>query len=152
MKAPIFRLPDQTGKLHSLSDYKGKWLVVYFYPKDDTPGCTKEACGFRDRGQEYTKRGLVVLGISKDSIESHKKFAEKYHLAFPLLSDVEHKVIEAFGAWGVKKFMGREFTGVLRNTYIIDTKGEIIKSYIGVNPLVHSDEILRDLDTLRSSK
>ncbi len=149
MKAPLFSLPDQTGKMHVLSDYKGKWLVVYFYPKDDTPGCTKEACGFRDRGSQYAKQKIDVLGISKDSVESHKKFAEKYHLTFPLLSDVDHKIIEAFGAWGVKKFMGREFTGVLRNTYVIDPKGDIVKSYIGVNPLIHSEEILKDLEALQ---
>lgn len=148
MNASSFSLPDQDGKLHTLSDYKGKWLVVYFYPKDDTPGCTKEACGFRDRGQEYIARGITVLGISKDDVVSHKKFAEKYHLTFPLLSDIDHKVIEAYGAWGVKKFMGREFTGVMRNTYIINPKGEIVKSYIGVNPLIHSEEILKDMDKL----
>ena len=152
MNTPTFSLPDQDGNIHTLSQYKGKWLVLYFYPKDDTPGCTKEACGFRDRGVEYTKRGIVVLGISKDSVESHKKFADKYHLTFPLLADVDHKVIEAYGAWGVKKFMGREFTGVLRNTYLINPKGEIVKSYIGVNPLIHSSEILQDLDNLQMSK
>jgi thioredoxin-dependent peroxiredoxin len=151
MKAPVFSLPDQDGKLHSLSDYKDKWVIVYFYPKDDTPGCTKEACAFRDHGEDFFKRGVVVLGISKDTVASHKKFAQKYNLTFPLLSDPEHTTIEAFGAWGVKKFMGREFTGVLRNTYLIDTAGEIVKTYLGVNPLFHAKEILADIDTFQKT-
>ncbi len=150
MKTPSFFLPDQDGKTHSMSDYRGKWVVVYFYPKDDTPGCTKEACGFRDFGADFAKRGVVILGISKDSVESHKKFADKYKLTFPLLADVDHKVAESFGAWGVKKFMGREFTGVLRNTYIINPTGEIVKMYEGVNPLVHAKEVLADLPGLMS--
>ena len=148
MKAPIFSLPDQTGKVHKLSDYTGKWVVLYFYPKDDTPGCTREACSFRDMSSEYTKRGIVVLGISKDSVASHKKFAEKYHLNFPILSDTTHKTIEAYGAWGTKKFMGREFTGTLRNTYLINPDGEIVKTYLGVNPLIHAGEILKDFAAL----
>ncbi len=149
MNAPLFSLLDQNGKHHALAAYTGSWVVVYFYPKDNTPGCTKEACGFRDRGAEYTKRGIVVLGISKDSVASHKKFADKYHLTFPILSDEDHAVAEAYGAWGVKKFMGREFTGVLRNTYLIHPNGEIVKSYIGVNPLVHAAEIVHDTDVLQ---
>ncbi len=148
MKAPEFSLPDQDNKLHALSDYLGKWLIVYFYPKDDTPGCTKEACNFRDSKHEITKRGVAIDGISKDSVASHKKFAEKYTLDFPLLSDPEHKVIEAYGAWGKKKFMGREFTGTIRNTVLINPKGEIEKEYKNVNPLSHAAELIADLDSL----
>lgn len=148
MKASDFSLPDQNDKTHTLSDYKGKWLVVYFYPKDDTPGCTKEACNFRDRGEEFAKKGVTIIGISKDSVASHKKFADKYHLNFPILSDPEHVVIEKYGVWGKKKFMGREYDGIFRNTYLINPKGEIVKEYKGVNPLTHAQKILQDLDQL----
>ncbi len=148
MKAFNFSLFDQNSKLYKLSDYLGKWVVVYFYPKDDTPGCTKEACTFRDLSAEYKKRKVMIFGISKDSIESHKRFAEKYHLNFPILSDEEKKVIKEYQAWGEKKFMGRTFEGVLRKTYLIDPKGEIVKIYEKVNPLFHGDEILKDLDQL----
>lgn len=148
MKAPTFTLPDQDNNIHSLADYQGKWLVVYFYPKDDTPGCTTEACGLRDNKVEFAKRGVSILGISKDTVGSHKKFAKKYQLDFPLLSDTEHKVIEAYNSWGVKKLFGREFTGILRNTFLINPEGEIEKEYKNVNPLTHADELLRDIDTL----
>lgn len=148
MKAPKFTLPDQNNKIHSLDDYQGQWLIVYFYPKDDTPGCTKEACSFRDNRKEFVKRNVAIIGISKDSVASHKKFAEKYHLDFPLLSDPEHSVIEAYNAWGMKKFMGREFTGTIRNTVLVSPTGEIHKEYHNVNPLSHADELLRDLDAL----
>ncbi len=147
MRAPKFSLPDQDNKFHSLDDYQGKWLIVYFYPKDDTPGCTKEACSLQDNKKEFTKRGVAIIGISKDSVASHKKFAEKYHLDFPLLSDPDHKIIEAYGAWGKKKFMGREFTGTIRNTVLINPKGEIQKEYQNVNPLTHAEELLHDLNT-----
>lgn len=143
MQAAEFNLPDQLGKFHKLSDYRGKWVVVYFYPKDDTPGCTKEACNFRDRLQDI--KGAVVLGISKDSVASHKKFAQKYSLNFTILSDEKLDTIKAYGAWGEKKFMGREFDGVLRKTFLIDPAGEIKKVYEKVNPLVHAEEIIRDL-------
>ena len=146
MQAPDFKLPDQEGKNHSLSDYQGKWLVLYFYPKDFTPGCTKEACAFRDASQEFDKREVKIVGISKDTVALHKKFAEKYHLNFPLLADPEHQVIEAYGAWGKKKFMGREFFGILRSTFLINPKGEIVKEYKDVNPITHSAEILQDLE------
>lgn len=147
MKAPQFELPDQNGNIHKLSDYLGRWLVVYFYPKDDTPGCTKEACSFRDNTQKFKKLGVEVIGISKDSVSSHKKFEKKYSLNFQLLSDPEHKIIEAFGAWGRKKFMGREYDGVFRNTYIVNPQGEIFRTYEKVNPLTHSSQILQDLQT-----
>lgn len=145
MKAMDFSLEDQDGKIHKLSEYKGNWVVLYFYPKDDTPGCTKEACNFRDSLGELQKKGAVVLGVSKDSVASHKKFAEKYNLNFPLLSDENHEVIKLYKAWGIKKFMGREFEGTLRTTYLIDGKGEIKKVYKNVNPTIHAGEIIKDL-------
>lgn len=148
MKAPAFSLPDQNGKIHSLADYAGKWLIVYFYPKDDTPGCTKEACGLQDNQAEFAKLDVSIVGISKDSVKSHKKFAEKFNLQFPLLSDPDHTTIEAYGSWGKKNFMGRGFTGTLRNTYLINPKGEIEKEYKDVDPLTHAEELLGDLKGL----
>lgn len=142
MNAPTFSLPDQDGNIHSLSDYKGKWVLLYFYPKDDTPGCTKEACGFRDMSAEYKKNDIIVLGVSKDSVASHKKFAEKYHLNFPLLSDESKKVHEAYGAWGLKKMMGREYMGTMRNSYLIDPAGKLAKEFKGVDPLKHPQQVL----------
>lgn len=144
-KAPNFTLPDQNGKTHSLSDYVGSWVLVYFYPKDDTPGCTKEACGFRDMNSEYKKHNIVVLGISKDSVTSHKRFAEKYHLSFPLLSDESKETIKAYGAWGEKKFMGRTFDGVKRYSYLIDPKQMIHKEYKEVDVFKHAKEIVADV-------
>lgn len=151
MKAPDFKLIDQDGKFHSLADYRGKWLIVYFYPKDDTPGCTKEACSFRDTIEEYKKRGLNILGISKDNHVSHQKFASKFSLNFPILSDDTHEVINAYGAWGKKKFMGREFEGTLRQTYLINPEGQIVREYRDVDPSVHADQILKDFETLKAS-
>ena len=148
MKAKDFNLPDQNGDLHKLSDYNGKWFLIYFYPKDDTPGCTKEACTFRDAISKFQKRGVTIVGISKDSVSSHKKFADKYKLNFIILSDPQHLTIEEYGAWGVKKFMGKEYMGIQRNSFLIDPKGEIVKEYKSVNPLTHSQEILQDLDKL----
>lgn len=143
-KAPTFSLPDQDGKIHSLSDYAGKKVLLYFYPKDDTPGCTTEACEFRDGYEEFQKMGLVVLGVSKDSIKSHKKFAEKFSLPFPLLSDESGEVIRAYGSWGKKKFMGREYEGILRNSFLIDEKGAIAKVYESVKPKEHAEEVKVD--------
>ncbi|MEK7577517.1 MAG: thioredoxin-dependent thiol peroxidase [Patescibacteria group bacterium] len=145
MNATDFRLQDQDGVIHTLSQYKGKWVILYFYPKDDTPGCTKEACSFRDSTEEFTKRGVVILGVSKDSVASHKKFATKYHLTFPILSDESLEMIKSYNAWGKKKFMGREYDGIFRMTYLINPEGEIEKVYEKVNPLIHSGDILEDL-------
>lgn len=145
MLAPEFALPDQNGKIHRLSDYLGQWVVVYFYPKDDTPGCTKEACSFRDNQNELQKQSVVVLGISKDSVASHKKFAIKYHLNFTILSDESRETIQAYNAWGVKKMFGHTSEGTLRKTYLIDPQGEIKKVYEKVNPLHHAEEILADI-------
>ncbi len=150
--APDFSLQDQDGTTHTLQDYRGKWVVLYFYPKDDTPGCTTEACNFRDERDAIAEFGnAVVLGISKDSVKSHKKFAEKHGLNFTLLSDPEHEVIEAYGSWGPKKFMGREFIGVHRDTYIINPEGKIAKSYKGVDPKKHAAEIIKDLGELQAA-
>lgn len=150
MKAPNFNLQDQDGKTHSLADYSGKWVVLYFYPRDDTPGCTTEACSFRDARSVIAELGNAeVIGISKDTVKSHKKFTEKHGLNFTLLSDPDHTTIEAFGAWGPRKFMGREFMGTHRNTYIINPDGIIVKEYKGVDPKKHVQDIIDDLRSLQ---
>lgn len=148
MKAPGFTLKDQDNQDRSLSDYLGKWVILYFYPKDDTPGCTTEACNFRDSYHQLQNMGVILLGVSKDSVKSHKKFAEKFELNFPLLSDPDHKIIESYGAWGLKKMMGREYEGIKRNTYLINPKGDIEKTYEGVNPTTHANQIIEDLASL----
>lgn len=149
MKAKEFELYDQGGELRKLSDYKGKWILLYFYPKDDTPGCTIEACSLRDNFRQLEKLGVQILGVSKDSIKSHKKFADKYNLNFPLLSDESTEMIKSYDALGKKKFMGREFEGILRKSFLIDENGEIVKVYDNVNPTKHAGEILTDLEMLR---
>ena len=146
-KAPEFSLPDQNGKLHKLSDYLGRWLLVYFYPKDDTAGCTKEACGFRDSFSGLKKAGVVVLGVSIDPVKKHAKFVEKYELPFTLLSDETKLVVEQYGVWGKKKFMGREYMGTNRVTFLIDPKGVIAKVYEKVKPDNHAQEIIKDIKT-----
>ena len=143
-----FELPDQNGKIHRLSDYNGKQVVLYFYPKDSTPGCTKEACNFRDGRQLLEDAGAVVLGISKDSVESHKKFADKHKLNFTLLSDPTATVIKQYGAWGEKKMFGKAYSGIKRNTYLINETGNIIKIYENVNPMTHINEIIKDLQKI----
>lgn len=143
--APEFEMLDDTGASRKLSDFRGKNVVLYFYPKDDTPGCTKEACNFRDDYSAYEKAGVVILGVSPDSVESHVKFKKKFQLQFPLLADDEHKVCDAFGVWGPKKFMGKEYEGVLRTTFLIDTEGTIKKVYENVRPAEHSSELLGEL-------
>ena len=149
--APDFSLPDQNGDIKSLADYAGKWLVLYFYPKDDTPGCTTEACSFRDEREAIAEFGNAeVVGVSKDSVRSHQKFAEKYGLNFTILSDPEHTVIEAYDSWKPKKFMGREYLGTMRNTFIISPDGRIAKEYIGVDPKTHAAEIIADLKQLQA--
>lgn len=144
MKALDFSLPDQNGDIHKLSDYQGQFVVLYFYPKDDTPGCTVEACSFRDSQEIFKKNGIVILGVSKDTVVSHKKFAQKHNLRFTIFSDVEKKVIKKYKAWGTKKFLGKTYEGTLRKTYLIDKEGNIIKVYEKVNPLTHATEILKD--------
>ena len=149
-QAPNFTLADQTNALHSLEDYVGKWVVLYFYPKDDTPGCTTEACSFRDEYEYLQEQGIVVLGVSKDSVKSHEKFAQKYNLNFPLLSDPNAETIKAYGAWGQKKFMGREFEGILRQTFLINPEGKIAKEYPKVTPKEHVGEIIKDFQELNT--
>ena len=146
--APLFTLPDQNGKEHSLVDYAGKWVLLYFYPKDDTPGCTKEACAIRDSFPNFKKLKITVLGVSVDSAASHKKFEKKYKLPFTLLSDDKKKVVKKYGVWGKKKFMGREYEGTLRTSFLIDPKGKIAKLYEDVNPVLHAEEVLRDMKVL----
>jgi len=128
IKAPDFALPDQNGDMHSLSDYRGKKVILYFYPKDNTSGCTKQACGFGERYPQFLEKGAVVLGVSKDSVASHKKFEEKYSLPFTLLSDTEKEVIQMYDVWKEKKNYGKVTMGVVRTTYLIDEEGTIIKA------------------------
>ena len=141
-KAPAFKVRDAKGNQIKLSDFRGQKVVLYFYPKDDTPGCTREACSFRDSHSKLTRRGIKVLGISLDSEASHKKFAAKYDLPFTLLSDPERSVSEAYGTYGEKKFMGRTYMGLHRMTFLIDEKGRIKKIFNKVKPEGHADEVL----------
>jgi peroxiredoxin Q/BCP len=143
--APDFELLDDTNTPRKLSDYRGKNVVLYFYPKDDTPGCTKEACNFRDDYSAYEKAGVVILGVSPDDVESHVKFKKKFGLQFPLLADEGHKVADQYGAWGPKKFMGKEYEGILRTTYLIDQNGTVVKVFENVRPAEHSTELLSTL-------
>jgi thioredoxin-dependent peroxiredoxin len=149
-KAPAFSLSDQDGKIHKLSDYTGKWVVLYFYPKDDTLGCTKEACVMRDSLPDLKKLKAMVLGVSVDTVKSHKKFADKYELPFTLLADEDKKVVNKYGVWAKKKFMGREYMGTLRTTFIIGPDGKIKKIYENVKPPTHAEEVLRDLKEFRA--
>jgi peroxiredoxin Q/BCP len=145
--APQFTLDDENGTQHSLSDYKGSWLVLYFYPKDDTPGCTVEACSFRDARDELTELGAKVVGISKDDASSHDKFKAKHNLNFTLLSDGDGKVLEAYGAWG-KKMFGKE--GILRKTFLINPEGDVVKVYGRATPLGHGDQVVAQLKELQA--
>jgi len=148
-KAPDFELPDQEGKTHKLSDYKGDWVLLYFYPKDDTPGCTTEACTIRDNYEAFGDAGIIVLGVSTDAVKSHAKFSQKYGLPFTLLADAEKKVVEKYGVWEKKKFMGREYMGTLRRSFLIDPKGKIAKVYELVKPALHAEEVLADVEALK---
>lgn len=145
MKAPDFTLPDQDGAMHSLSDYAGHWVLLYFYPKDDTPGCTKEACSLRDTFPRFQNMDTIILGVSVDSVASHEKFARKYSLPFTLLSDAEKKVVNLYGVWGKKKFMGREYMGTVRSSFLINPRGDIVAIYENVKPDIHAEEVLTDL-------
>ncbi len=146
--APLFTLPNQDNKLISLQEYVGSWVVVYFYPKDDTPGCTTEACNFRDGFAELTKQNVVVLGISKDSVVSHKKFHDKFKLNFDILADPDKTVIEAYGAWQEKSMYGKAFMGIQRMTYLIDPKGIIAEVWPKVTPKDHATHILGTIEKL----
>lgn len=148
-KAPAFSLPDAEGKDHKLADYAGKWVLLYFYPRDNTPGCTKEACAMRDSHPSFKKLKASVLGVSADSPKSHTKFRDKYDLNFTLLSDESKEMLKKYGVWGKKKFMGREFMGIKRMSFLIDPKGKIAKIYEKVKPAEHADEVLKDLTELQ---
>ncbi|HUX51006.1 MAG TPA: thioredoxin-dependent thiol peroxidase [Spirochaetia bacterium] len=140
--APAFSLADESGMTVSLSQFKGKKVVVYFYPKDDTPGCTTEACGFRDNYDAILAKGAVVVGISADSEASHGKFKSKFNLPFYLLSDPEKKTIQAFGAWGEKKMYGKAYEGILRSTFVIGENGKVLKVFPSVKPADHANEVM----------
>jgi len=147
--APQFSLQDETGQVRHLSDFQGQAVVLYFYPKDDTPGCTTEACNFRDDYGEYAKAGVVILGVSPDSPKSHAKFKAKYNLPFSLLADTDHAVCEAYGVWGRKKFMGKEYDGVFRTTFVIGKDGQVVKVFENVKTDGHSAQVL---EALRASE
>jgi thioredoxin-dependent peroxiredoxin len=141
-KAPAFRTTNQDGETVSLGDFKGRKVVLYFYPKDDTPGCTKEACSFRDGWSKFKKRGLAVLGVSTDDEKSHRKFADKFSLPFPLLADTDKAIVKAYGAWGEKSMYGRKYMGTHRVTYLIDEKGKIAAVWPKVKLDGHADAVL----------
>jgi peroxiredoxin Q/BCP len=143
--APDFKLSDSNGDIHKLSDYHGETIVLYFYPKDDTPGCTKEACSFRDSYKDFKDAGVEVIGVSPDSEKSHSKFIDKYELPFILLSDPDHQVCEVFGVWGLKKSFGREYEGVYRTTFVIGPDGKIKRVFDNVKPSDHSQEVLEEV-------
>lgn len=147
-RAPDFALKDQAGQEHTLGEYAGTWVLLYFYPKDDTPGCTIEACGIRDQFADFKKIGAVVLGVSTDSVESHKKFAETYDLPFTLLADVNKEMVGAYGVFGEKKMMGKTYMGVRRTSFLLDPEGKVAKVYEKVKPERHAAEVIADLKAL----
>ena len=143
--APEFSALDEMGTTRRLADFRGRPVLLYFYPKDDTPGCTTEACNFRDDYSAYVNADVIILGVSPDSVKSHAKFKEKFGLPFPLLADEGHKIADAYGVWGLKKFMGREYEGVFRTTFLIDANGRIARVFENVKPAEHSAEVLAAL-------
>ncbi len=145
-EAPDFTLETGDGQTVHLGDLRGQPVILYFYPRDDTPGCTVEACSFRDMTPEFEKRGALVYGVSADSAKSHVKFTQKYGLNFPLLADTDHAVSEAYGSWGKKKFMGREYEGIFRNTFLIGADGRVARVWEKVRPAGHAEEVLSALD------
>lgn len=144
-KAPDFSLPDQNGVMHTLKEYAGKKVILYFYPKDNTPGCTKQACGFSERGPQFAKKGAVVIGISKDSVASHKRFGEKFGLDFTLLADPGLEAIKAYDVWQEKKLYGKVSMGVVRTTYLIDEEGMIVKALDKVKAADNPEQMLKEL-------
>ena len=146
--APDFTLPDQDGVEHTLSQYRGQWVLLYFYPKDDTPGCTKEACTIRDSLPSFAGAKAAVFGVSVDSVESHKRFAEKYQLPFTLLADEDKKVVELYGVWGERSMMGKKYMGTARTSFLIASDGVVKKVYENVKPDIHAKEVLKDLGAL----
>jgi len=149
--APAINLPDQNGEMHKLSDYKGQYVLIYFYPKDDTPGCTKEACGIRDSFPNFKKLNAKVLGISADTVAKHKKFADKYELPFTLLADENREVVEKYGVWDKKSLYGRIFMGINRTSFLVDPKGKIVRIYEKVKPVEHAAQVLADIKELSKS-
>ena len=143
-RAPAFTLPDQDGHKVALKDFAGRPVVVYFYPADDTPGCTKEACQFNDNLRAFDRAGAAVLGISPDGAEKHKKFRAKYKLRFPLLSDIDHKVMERYGAWGEKTLYGKKTVGVIRSTFLVDAGGKIARAWYHVRADGHAEKVLEE--------
>lgn len=150
-KAPNFNLQNQDGETVKLSDFKSKWLLLYFYPKDNTPGCNKEAKAMQDHLKEFNKLDFNVIGISPDSVASHRKFADKFGLEFQLLADEGKTMVKDYGVWGMKKFMGKEYMGVNRSSFLINPKGKIAKIYPKVKPEHHAAEVLEDFKALKSS-
>lgn len=151
-EAPEFCLPDYQGKEHCLNEFSGKWVVLYFYPKDNTPGCTREASEFTEKREEFGEMGAVIIGISKDSEKSHERFIEKHDLNILLLSDTEHKVMELYDVWGKKKNYGREYFGAIRSTFLIDPEGRIVKEWKNVRVKGHVDRVLEALKNLKKEK
>jgi peroxiredoxin Q/BCP len=142
-------LLNQDGNKVTLKDYSGRWIVLYFYPKDNTPGCTTEACSFRDLADEFKGLDAVVIGVSKDSATSHQKFIAKYNLNFNLLVDEQLLLAKEFNSFGLKKFMGREYQGIFRNTFILNPKGDVVKEYLNVKPVGHASQVANDLKALK---
>ena len=147
VKAPDFKLPDETGRTRSIDEFKGQYVLLYFYPKDDTPGCTTEACNFRDDYSQYQDANVIILGVSPDTPDSHARFKEKYQLPFSLLADEDHQVCELYKVWGLKKNFGKEYEGVHRTTYLIDPDGMIEKVFQNVSPANHSAEVLEIINS-----
>jgi len=146
--APAFSAPDQNGETHSLDQYKGQWVLLYFYPKDDTQGCTAEACTMRDNIVKMKDWKVTVIGVSTDDVDSHRKFADKYDLSFTLLADTEKKIVNAYGVWAEKSIYGKKYMGTLRNSFLIDPEGKIAKTYEDVKPEKHAKDVLRDMAAL----
>jgi thioredoxin-dependent peroxiredoxin len=149
--APDFELASDEGETVTLSALRGKPVVLYFYPKDDTPGCTTEACEFRDAYDVYRERGVEILGISPDDVRSHEKFKAKYELPFTLLADPDHKVAEAYGVWGERSFAGKKYLGINRSTFVIDEDGNIARAMLGIKPAGHAAQVLDELQTARTA-
>jgi thioredoxin-dependent peroxiredoxin len=148
--APLFTLRDQDGNEHALEAYRGKWVLLYFYPKDNTPGCTKQACVIRDAFPQFKEVSANVFGISADTVSSHKKFADAHALPFPLLADEEKEIVKLYGVWGEKKFMGKTFAGIRRTSFLIDPQGNVRKIYENVKPENHAREVIADLAAYRA--
>ena len=146
--APEFTLPDQNSQTHALTHYRGQFVLLYFYPKDDTPGCTTEACSFRDQLNDLKKFGVQVLGVSADTVESHQKFADKFHLNFPLLADITKEVAKAYGVWMEKSMYGKKYMGIQRDSFLIDKNGVIIKHYEKIKPATHVADVIADTKNL----